>query len=144
MPAPPRVAGFFVSEVQVASRAAWHRLSNIDPATGTGLCTQCGERAPLRFRKDRNRWFCRGQDVRKSHDTKRADSSWIRTRKELTEKQGGCAICGRKENLALDHNHRTKKVRAVLCRQCNSGIGLLGDDPATLRKAAEYLESHNV
>jgi hypothetical protein len=28
----------------------------------------------------------------------------------------------------------------VLCRNCNNGRGLFGDDPATLRAAADYLD----
>ena len=55
---------------------------------------------------------------------------------------GNCAICGVNEDLDLhvDHDHRTKKVRGLLCGKCNKAIGLLNDSPETLRAAAEYLE----
>lgn len=57
-----------------------------------------------------------------------------------------CAICGqlpaRGSRLVPDHDHDTGQVRGLLCSQCNSGIGLLGDSPARLRAAAEYLETH--
>jgi hypothetical protein len=63
---------------------------------------------------------------------------------------GGCAICGRTPDdapgrwsrLNIDHDHKTGKVRGVLCHGCNSGIGHLQDDPALLRRAAEYVEAH--
>ena len=58
--------------------------------------------------------------------------------------QGGvCAICqepcstGR--NLAVDHDHKTGRVRGLLCSRCNSAIGLLRDDPAIAYKAEQYL-----
>lgn len=70
----------------------------------------------------------------------------------MVEAQHGlCAICGKPETrlhlgklkrLATDHCHERKKVRALLCHQCNTGIGSFGDDPAMLRAAADYLESH--
>ncbi|MEU8956887.1 endonuclease VII domain-containing protein [Streptomyces sp. NPDC048518] len=40
----------------------------------------------------------------------------------------------------VDHCHETGKVRGVLCFNCNSAIGKLGDDPDTVRRAAAYLE----
>ena len=59
-----------------------------------------------------------------------------------------CAICKRHSpnpnfGLAVDHCHTTKKVRGLLCTNCNRGIGHFADDPARLREAALYLERAN-
>jgi hypothetical protein len=57
-----------------------------------------------------------------------------------------CAICKvRMEDVngnqwATDHSHSGGYVRGMLCKPCNSAIGLLKDDPKILRAAAEYLE----
>jgi hypothetical protein len=63
---------------------------------------------------------------------------------EMFERQFGlCAICRKPENdikLAVDHCHETGKVRGLLCKRCNMGIGLLGDNPDTLISAAMYLK----
>jgi hypothetical protein len=63
---------------------------------------------------------------------------------ELYRKQGGrCAICGcqqRYQSLAVDHCHKTKKVRGLLCVQCNRGLGRFFDSPVRLRRAADYIE----
>ena len=59
---------------------------------------------------------------------------------------GRCKLCGKREKKAMlpvDHNHFTKKVRALLCRKCNTGLGQFDDDPKLLRKAAAYIEEHN-
>ncbi|MCI0756682.1 endonuclease VII domain-containing protein [Teichococcus vastitatis] len=63
----------------------------------------------------------------------------------LFERQGlMCAICERtsKDRAAfhLDHCHRSGKHRGVLCSGCNQTLGLMMDNPAWLRRAAEYLE----
>lgn len=61
----------------------------------------------------------------------------------LLEEQGGvCFICGQpdKRNLAVDHNHKTGAVRRLLCTNCNTALGKFQDDPALLRKAADYVE----
>jgi hypothetical protein len=52
-----------------------------------------------------------------------------------------CAICkiSIDHGCCVDHCHDTGKVRGLLCRQCNSGIGMLKDDPALLREAIWYL-----
>ena len=59
--------------------------------------------------------------------------------------KGRCAVCGirPKKRLCVDHCHRTKKVRGLLCRQCNAGIGLLKDDPKILSKAVKYLKGES-
>lgn len=64
---------------------------------------------------------------------------------EIIESQDNeCAICGTSiseldHTAHLDHCHDTGKVRGVLCRRCNTGIGMLNDDPDTLMKAVNYL-----
>ncbi len=52
-----------------------------------------------------------------------------------------CANCGKVVPLLdVDHDHTTNKVRGLLCRECNTGIGLLGDTLDGLRNAVAYLE----
>lgn len=64
----------------------------------------------------------------------------------LAAQEGRCAICGRlggigrRDRLHVDHDHATLRVRALLCGSCNSAVGMLGDDPVTIRAAAAYVE----
>lgn len=54
----------------------------------------------------------------------------------------GCYICGGVDEnraLSIDHNHRTGKVRGLLCSNHNRALGLLGDDPELLIAAHRYL-----
>ena len=63
----------------------------------------------------------------------------------LKLQQGGlCAICREAPAVHVDHDHRTKEVRGILCFNCNRGLGYLDDDLVTLYRAADYLESHGV
>ena len=63
----------------------------------------------------------------------------------MREAQGGkCAICDRLEvdcgrKLAIDHCHRTGKVRGLLCGPCNLGLGCFKDSAETLTQAMSYL-----
>ena len=53
-----------------------------------------------------------------------------------------CAICGTgpgKKRLDLDHCHTTKRIRGLLCNNCNRGLGHFKDNPTLLVKAVEYL-----
>jgi len=50
-----------------------------------------------------------------------------------------CVICYSKENLVIDHSHRTGKIRGVLCDHCNKGLGFFKDNPTSLLRAADYL-----
>lgn len=64
----------------------------------------------------------------------------------LEQQDGVCAICGKtcktNERLSVDHNHSTGKVRGLLCRTCNLGIGHFQDSPEILSKALDYLKFH--
>jgi hypothetical protein len=59
----------------------------------------------------------------------------------VAEQKGRCAICKRKprEPLQVDHCHRRKRVRRLLCGSCNRGLGHFRDDPRLLRGAAAYV-----
>jgi hypothetical protein len=43
-------------------------------------------------------------------------------------------------SLAIDHCHKTKVVRGLLCNSCNVALGNVKDDVNRLRKLIEYLE----
>ena len=57
-------------------------------------------------------------------------------KKTITE----CVICGSDESLVVDHDHKTGKIRGMLCNHCNRGLGHFRDDPELLVFAAEYLK----
>lgn len=54
-------------------------------------------------------------------------------------KDACCGICDATERLVLDHCHNTGVIRGVLCNTCNSGIGMLKDNPELLKKGIEWL-----
>jgi hypothetical protein len=55
--------------------------------------------------------------------------------------KGKCAICSvmQEKSLDVDHCHKSNKVRGLLCRKCNLGIGFMQDNPEICKKASEYL-----
>ena len=62
----------------------------------------------------------------------------------LAAQDGKCAICGttstgNRKAFHVDHDHKTGKVRGLLCSNCNTGIGNLRDDIGLLNRAIEYL-----
>jgi len=65
-----------------------------------------------------------------------------------------CAICGKKEthrdhrshkltSLSVDHDHKTGKIRDLLCRNCNRVLGLFSDNATLFKKVIQYLKKHN-
>lgn len=66
---------------------------------------------------------------------------------ELLNKQNKCcAICKRNQkdlskSLFVDHNHKTSKVRGLLCYNCNYAIGLFYENIETLQNAIHYLKN---
>jgi len=67
----------------------------------------------------------------------------------LTEQKGKCACCGIHQNeltrnFAVDHDHDTGLIRGLLCGNCNTAIGKLGDNIEGLMRALNYLEKHEL
>jgi len=97
------------------------------------------------------------QDVKVAYQCKRKLASDLNRRynisvavyEALMEGVGRrCMICksiegdGGISTLHIDHSHKTGKIRGVLCRFCNNGIGNFKDEPELLRRSAEYLEDN--
>jgi hypothetical protein len=69
----------------------------------------------------------------------------------LKLQNGACAICsstdhfGNKHtsNFQVDHDHKTNKIRGLLCSKCNRGLGLLGDNIENIEKVLIYLKGEN-
>jgi hypothetical protein len=65
--------------------------------------------------------------------------------KLLTSQGGVCGICRHspaeigESRLVVDHDHATGRVRGLLCRMCNLGLGRFRDSPTLLRSAVKYL-----
>lgn len=73
----------------------------------------------------------------------------------FSQQNGLCAICAEPEKaidhltkdirrLAVDHCHRTKKIRGLLCLACNTAIGKLRDSPELIERAASYVRNKGV
>lgn len=72
---------------------------------------------------------------------------------KLLEKQNGvCAVCkkyetsifnGQVRNLAVDHCHKTGKVRGLLCLACNQTLGRIKENVETVNNLLTYIKFHN-
>lgn len=64
----------------------------------------------------------------------------------LRKQKYKCAICGKKNKdekygLVVDHNHRTGRVRGLLCMYCNRRVvGRIGDDRTRMKGFVKYIE----
>jgi hypothetical protein len=62
----------------------------------------------------------------------------------LEEQDYKCAVCGateqeNKKRLAVDHCHKTGKIRKLLCHKCNCALGMVDDNKDTLSSLISYL-----
>jgi len=122
------------------------RINNLTPARCSGV-TGVDSRDRAAYEKAHRK---ANPDYYADYDLRRDFGISLAQYNEMLKSQGGvCAICeqterttrnGKFKRLAVDHDHVTGKIRGLLCAHCNHAIGKLGDDPALIRKAAEYVE----
>jgi len=63
----------------------------------------------------------------------------------ISSQRNLCALCRRPLRPPfIDHDHKTGRVRGLLCGKCNLGLGMFQDSPELLRLAATYLEAWSV
>jgi hypothetical protein len=60
----------------------------------------------------------------------------------VVKQEGLCAICKvyGGEDLVIDHDHKTNRVRGLLCHSCNVGLGIFKDSTLFLKEAIIYLQ----
>lgn len=85
------------------------------------------------------------------------NTSWLQKKKiapiskrylyfnKVKEEVAKCQLCGLKPknstSLVIDHEHTSRKIRGVLCVNCNHGLGKFMDNPELLNKAADYIRN---
>jgi hypothetical protein len=126
------------------------------------FCRKCGEKVGTEARRIKKE---NGESVIINRKDYLKRNMWRKMRAKygidreqyeaLVEAQGNaCAICKKPEKemdgqrgtplrLSVDHDHETGKVRGLLCRQCNIGIGRLKESVEILQNAIDYLKSHS-
>jgi hypothetical protein len=107
---------------EVKPRSEWHR----NATASDGLSTRCKA--------------CRAAAGRTHHLKRNYGLTEAERDAMIASQRGLCAICLDALPVHVDHCHKTGRVRGVLCFNCNSAIGKLGDDPDAVRRAAAYLE----
>lgn len=125
-------------------------------------CRSCGvEREEAFYRKGRNKCkvclaaeakqrYHANKTIRKDQNLRRLYGISLEEYNTMfAEQEGCCAICGThqmqlKRALAVDHDHDTGKVRALLCTHCNTALGSFFENEETILRALDYLKSTSV
>jgi hypothetical protein len=146
----------YVNERRFSASRVWRCIGCGQTPLETEFSTDLHHRPPhlsSYCKKCRNKkWTERTNIRRRNHpEETRKNHLWKEYRITLIEynemfilQDGRCAICGihqseLQRSLAVDHNHKTGKVRGLLCRECNLGLGYFRDNPDLMSKAMEYL-----
>lgn len=92
-------------------------------------------------------WYKENKELVRDRMLRKSFGITIAEYELLNEKQKGkCALCENVQHskrLAVDHCHKTKKIRGLLCANCNVSLGLLQDSVQLLEKAITYLKNHS-
>lgn len=129
----------------------FHKTKN----TISGLRAQCKACSNLRGKQYRLAYIehelARAKQYKKAHPEyglKTKLNLYNITKEEYTalqEKQSNrCAICCKQstKSLAIDHDHKTGKVRGLLCFSCNIILGHVKDNIELLEHAIQYIKKN--
>src|SRR3990167_545133 len=91
------------------------------------------------------KFWRKNPEKKKNQRLKQYKITLERFKEILLLQKSKCPICGYSDMMnpyifpMVDHCHKTKKVRGLLCLNCNHGIGKFKDSIHLLKKAIEYL-----
>ena len=114
------------------------RGGSYSPNSRKSKCKEC-DKARVKRRHLEN------PDRTKNNDLMRTYGITLEEHTRMFEEQNGvCYLCkkpgdGRWKKLCVDHDHKTGKVRKLLCRSCNTALGQVGDNVDLLKAMIEYL-----
>ncbi|MFD8572831.1 endonuclease VII domain-containing protein [Streptomyces sp. NPDC059639] len=123
----------------------------VEAPSGHKYCRTCGEIKPHSdWTKNRSASdglatlckTCKAEKGRAHHLKRHYNLTEVERDEMVASQMGICVICLNAPAVHVDHCHETGRVRGVLCFNCNSAIGKLGDDPDTVRRATAYLEGN--
>ena len=96
-------------------------------------------RSDKKLHRDRHRaWVAANKEHLRSYKVANALGVPVADVKAVLAR-GKCDICGSDDARCVDHCHRRGSLRGLLCHACNKGLGFFVDDPARLRRAADYV-----
>lgn len=133
---------------------AWHVIQDVRPAEMRATCSLCGD-APVRWAPSGGRFICasparksRNAALQRRHNRlKKYGLSEDDYERMNRDQDGHCAICGSDDagradsdaGLVVDHCHESNRVRGLLCKPCNTGLGAFRDAPELMQAAIKYL-----
>ena len=107
-------------------------------ANGDGLAAYCKPRHNAKGQETRKRLY---GGSREYHLRARYGITTAEVDLMIAAQGGTCAVCpGKPEH--VDHDHKTDKVRGILCFNCNQALGNVRDNPEVLRELARCLGRH--
>ena|SRR5579884_3381296 len=138
-----------------------------DKKSAGGLRSTCkacvAEEKRIYFQKHRERELQKLKDWKKNNP-KKVKAGNLRNLYGISQEQYAellssqdhkCAICckhksknvfdkrnNKVRDLAVDHNHVSKKIRGLLCYHCNIAVGMLKDDIKRAENLVKYLKLH--
>lgn len=104
---------------------------------------ELGARDAIRYQRDRDKRLAYEREKRATgYHQAREHGLTIAEFSAMQVRQAGlCAICRLPmKRVCVDHDHRTGKVRGLLCHNCNVALGHLRDSAGLLFAAIAYLQ----
>ena len=91
----------------------------------------------LRYTTKQNKYF--REDLYKHYRIRESDYETL-----FNQQEGNCGCCNRnqmefKRRLSVDHCHATKKVRSLLCDNCNPAVGFVKESEEHCLQVLEYI-----
>jgi len=98
------------------------------------------------YRARSKRWYQDNKERIVEYNQIRKLDKYNLTEREFRElARNGCMSCGEmKDQLCVDHNYNTGKIRGILCHGCNLALGNLGENIEKILKLAHYLEDRSM